>query len=127
MQSVSLNSLVCSRETGGEKGLETYCSVLLLGVVLGFFITAELLISLLFNPRWKLSNYRSFLVRQRELLCKYESKMFSGEEGKKTIAQLPFWQTMFLRGRVQTGFSTLLGSRCSKEVESAELGILLHP
>lgn len=80
----------------------------------------------LFNPRWKLSNSRSFLVRQRELLCKYEN-MFSGGEGKKTIAQPPFWQTMFLQGRVQTGFSTLLGSKCSKEVESAELGIPLHP
>lgn len=60
-------------------------------------------------------------------MWKYESNMFSRGEGKKTIAQPPFWQTMFLQGRVQTGFSTLLGSRCSKEVESAELGIPLHP
>lgn len=61
------------------------------------------------------------------MLCKYESNVFSGGEGKKTIPQPPFWQTMFLQGRAQTGFSTRLGSRCSKEVESAELGIPLHP
>lgn len=45
----------------------------------------------------------------------------------KTIAKPPFWKTMFLPGRVQTGFSTLLGSKHGKEAESAELGIPLHP
>lgn len=100
MQSVSLSSLVCSGKAGGEKGLETYFSVLLLGVVLGYFHHSRIVDTTLFNPRWKLSNSRSFLVRQRELLCKYESKMFSWGEGKKTIAQPPFWQTMFLRGRL---------------------------
>ena len=66
-------------------------------------------------------------MRQRELLCKYEENGLSGGEGKKTIAQPPFWKTMFLPGRVQTGFSILPGSKCSKEAESAELGIPLHP
>lgn len=64
---------------------------------------------------------------QRELLCKCEESRLSGREGKKTIAQPPFWKTVLLPGRVQTGFSTLLGSTHSKEAESAELGIPLHP
>jgi len=64
---------------------------------------------------------------QRELLCKCEENGLSGGEGKKTIVQPPFWKTVFLPGRVQTGFSTLPGSKHSKAAESAELVIPLHP
>lgn len=65
-------------------------------------------------------------MRQREL-SKYEHNRLSRGEGKKTIAPPPFWKPMFLPGRVQTGFSTLPGSKPSKEAENAELGIPLHP
>lgn len=65
-------------------------------------------------------------MRQRELLCNYEENRLCRGEEKKTIAQPPFWRTMFLPARVQTGFSTLPGSKCSKEAESAELGIPVH-
>lgn len=49
-----------------------------------FFLDSEMVDITLFNLRLKLSNSRSFLVRQRELLCgSMRATCFLGEKGRK--------------------------------------------